>query len=194
LSWISGYFIFNLFTPIIFANQGAIEAGKIGISLSIFNALLALAMSWVNVKVPIFAAHIARNEREQLNKTFIEATKASMIFTIIFSFIFLFLFYLLDIRYPSVTNRLANLPILICFSLVTMANCFIFSAAVYMRSHKEEPMLFVSVVIGVISLGVIFFGSLYSVVLPIVLYCLTTLFLALPWTFIIFLKYFRRTT
>ena len=60
VSWVSGYFIFQLFTPLIFARQGPAEAGRLGITLAIFNALSIMGMSWVNAKVPSMAAHISR--------------------------------------------------------------------------------------------------------------------------------------
>ncbi len=64
LSWISGYFIFQLFTPLTFARQGAAAAGRLGIALSIFTALLTLGMSWVNARLPALAgAHRARRAR-----------------------------------------------------------------------------------------------------------------------------------
>ena len=43
LSWVSGYFIFQLFTPVLFAYQGAVVAGQMGMSLSIATALNTLA-------------------------------------------------------------------------------------------------------------------------------------------------------
>lgn len=192
LSWISGYFIFHLFNPIIFANQGAVEAGKIGMSLAIFSSLLTLSMSWINAKTPVFAAHIARKERQQLNDIFVRVTKISIIFTIISSFTLLLFVNFVGMVFPGVTNRVAGISVLICIALVTVANNFIFAAATYMRSHKEEPMLAISMVVGMASLLVIFIGSRYSVLLPMALYAFVTIFIALPWTYIVFLRYFRR--
>lgn len=56
LSWMSGYFIFQLFSPMVFAHQGAVEAGRIGMTIAIFSAVSNIGMSWVNAKLPKLGA------------------------------------------------------------------------------------------------------------------------------------------
>lgn len=51
ISWISGYLIYQLFTPVIFATGGAIIAGQIGMTLQVLNGIQALSMSWINTKI-----------------------------------------------------------------------------------------------------------------------------------------------
>ena len=67
LSWVSGYFIFNFLTPVVFAYQGEVAAGRLGLGLTIFSAISTVGMSWISAKIPTFSAHIARNERTELN-------------------------------------------------------------------------------------------------------------------------------
>lgn len=55
LSWISGYFIFQLFNPVLFATEGPIVAGQMGMTLAVLNAILMFTLSWINTKVPIFS-------------------------------------------------------------------------------------------------------------------------------------------
>ncbi|MCB5321487.1 hypothetical protein [Yersinia intermedia] len=59
----------------LFAHQGAIEAGRIGLTLATFSAILSLSMSWVTAKSPIMARLIAGNKKEELNKLFISLMK-----------------------------------------------------------------------------------------------------------------------
>ena len=42
LSWISGYFIFQLFNPVLFATEGAVIAGQMGMTLTALNAIQSL--------------------------------------------------------------------------------------------------------------------------------------------------------
>ena len=56
VSWMCGYFIFQLFVPVLFAYRGPLEAGQMGISLSISNVLASVAISWVNTKAARLAA------------------------------------------------------------------------------------------------------------------------------------------
>ncbi|MBI3230890.1 MAG: hypothetical protein HYZ45_12150 [Burkholderiales bacterium] len=48
LSWVSGYLIFNLFTTVVFSRFGPIEAGRLGLALTVFSAISSVGMSWIN--------------------------------------------------------------------------------------------------------------------------------------------------
>jgi hypothetical protein len=191
VSWMSGYFIFQAFTPLIFAHQGAVEAGRIGIALTIFSSITALGMSWVNARAPKMAQYIARGERRELNFMFISVLRSSMIFTFAASLLLLLLVGVLRHFSLPAVGRIASLPILVCLALVAVANSFISGAAVYMRAHKKEPMLAPSVVGGLLALAAFYFGSRVNSLLPVVLYAILTVAVGLPWTVRLFLGYFR---
>ncbi len=193
ISWISGYFIFQLFTPLAFARLGAIEAGRLGITMTVFSALLTVGMSWVNAKLPAFAAHVSRGERERLNVLFNSVVKRSMTFTFFAMLVIIgAMWALLSLNNDSI-QRFASLPVVFCLAVVTLSNCFIFAAAAYMRAHKEEPMMWVSVVVGVATLAAAGIGSQYGAFTMMALYALVNIFVALPWTLLIFMRYYRRT-
>jgi hypothetical protein len=194
VSWMSGYFIFQAFTPLIFAYQGAVEAGRIGIALTIFSSITAVGMSWVNASAPKMAQQIARGERRELNVMFMSVLRSSMIFTFVASLLLMLLVESLRyFNFPSVA-RIASLPILACLALVAVANSFISGAAVYMRAHKKEPMLAPSVVGGLLALAAFFFGSRVNSLLPVALYAALTVLVGLPWTVRLFLGYLRSPT
>jgi hypothetical protein len=73
VSWFCGYFIFWLFNPVLFAYRGPVEAGRMGMSLSLANAILNIAVSWVSTKSAPFGTFIARKEYRQLDQTFFRA-------------------------------------------------------------------------------------------------------------------------
>lgn len=192
LSWMSGYFIFQLFTPIAFAKQGPVEAGRLGITLAVFNALLTVGMSWVNAKSPLMAAHISRNERLQLNILFVSVTRRSMIFTALMATMAIVALALLGKISPAAANRFASVPVASCIAVVTLINTFIFSAAGYMRAHKEEPMLWASVVSGLATLLATAVGSSFGVLPMMLLYMLVTICVSLPWTIRLFMPYYKK--
>ncbi|HWH83117.1 MAG TPA: hypothetical protein VNU71_12865 [Burkholderiaceae bacterium] len=194
LSWISGYFIFQAFVPLIFANQGAAEAGKVGIALTIFSSLSTLGMSWINASAPRMAQLIARDERGVLNQVFVRVLRSSTLFTVLSSLLLLLVVHVLRAHDVAFVSRLASLPILACLALVTITNTFIFAAATYMRAHKQEPMLAASIVGGLLTLACAYFGSQVSSLTVIGLYALTTVVVGLPWTVHLFLPFFRRPT
>ena len=73
---------------------------------------------------------------------------------------------------------------------VTAANSMVFAAAVYMRAHREEPMLPVSVVTGILTAVSAYFGSRMGVLPMVVIYAVITVCLSLPWTAWLFRGYF----
>ena len=50
LSWVSGYFIYQLFNPILFQYVGAEVAGQMGMTMQVVNAIQAFAFSWMSTK------------------------------------------------------------------------------------------------------------------------------------------------
>lgn len=193
LSWISGYFIFSFFTPMVFHHQGAVEAGRIGMSLSIFNSLSVLGMSWVSAKVPAFSRLIAQRRRQELNELFVSVLRKSLLGTaVICVSAVVAIVGLRDLGFPPM-ERLASLPVLACLTVVTLVNTVIFSMAAYMRAHKEEPMLWNSVAMGATVLAVVWCFSQVSVIATMLAYTGLIVFLALPWTLLIFFRrYYRR--
>lgn len=192
ISWASGYFIFQLFTPLIFANQGAVEAGRLGLAMSIFNAVLTVGMSWVNAKAPRLTGHIARKEHRLVNDLFVAVSKRSIAFVCVASLLIPLVVWGLQLVGVGFVDRLTSLPALACLAVVTVTNSFVFAAATYMRAHREEPMLPVSVVAGLLTLASAYIASMHSVVTTVAIYALITTVVVLPWTTRLFMNYYRQ--
>src|ERR1700722_1285744 len=77
ISWISGYFVFQTFNPFLFAFKGPVAAGKMGMSLSFANSLMAIAMAWVSTKAAPFGTLIAQKQYLQLDALFFKALRHS---------------------------------------------------------------------------------------------------------------------
>lgn len=192
LSWISGYFIFQIYNPLIFANHGAAAAGQTGLALAAYTAILGLGMSWVNATSPAMSAAIARNDREELRTTFRRVAKRSLIFTSIAAMALVIGRYIGAQAGLQLTDRIADLPTLIFMGCATIGNCLIGSMAIFMRCHKEEPMLWNSLIMGIIMMIVITITSRYSVMWVFGLQAALTIFIGLPWTMVIFRRYWNR--
>ncbi|WP_431288687.1 hypothetical protein [Roseateles chitinivorans] len=193
-SWISGYFIFYAFTPLIFSHQGAAEAGRFGMAMTIFNSVSAVGMSWVNAKSPTFGMQISRGERRKLNALFLSVFKRSIAFTTLASMTVAVVAFSLANHGLHFMQRVAEPGIIASLAAVCIINCVIFSVATYMRAHREEPMLPVSVASGLATAFIAYVGSMHSVLLMSVGYLVMNLLLALPWSMHLFMRYFRRTT
>lgn len=191
LSWVSGYFIFQLFTPMIFTHQGAIEAGKIGVTLAIFSAILSISMSWISAKAPVLAKLVAEGKRNELNILFIMLLKKSgfVNFCLLTSFILVIsLFKTLNFK---LVERISEPNILLCLLGISIINHLIYSMSIYMRCHKKEPMLSNSLCTAIISIPAVFFLSKINVVSTMLGYLSVGLFVSLPWCIVLFLKYYN---
>ncbi len=153
LSWLSGYFIFRLFNPLLFAYKGPAEAGRLGLSIAVATALGGVALAWVSTKSAPFGMLIARREYAELDRRFFPSLWQSLGVLIIgclliwFGDLALFHFHQpLRLRVlPPVT-----LALLLGATVVTHV---IFSEAVYLRAHKQEPFLGMSLLWGLLAGG-----------------------------------------
>ncbi len=146
VSWLCGYFIFQVFTPALFAFRGPIAAGQMGMSLNIATALQGVAISWVNTKSAPFGRMIARKDYRLLDHTFFRALRQSL--GVCFTGALLFLAgaaWLNHAHLPFAHRLLAPLPLalLLCTPIVTIA---VFSEALYLRAHKQEKFLWNSAI------------------------------------------------
>ncbi len=184
LSWVGGYFIFQLFNPVLFATEGPIIAGQMGMTLSILNAVLALSYAWISTKTPVFSSYIAQKDFIKLDNLFnITFTQSSLVNLFAMSGIF---FVIFCIRYFDVSiagkrlgdRFLSYIPML--FMMISFfMNHLIGSWAVYLRCHKKEPMLVNSIIFGALSsISTIVFGRYYGVLGITSGYFIVTLFIA----------------
>lgn len=170
LSWVSGYFIFQLFNPILFATEGAIVAGQMGMTLAVLNAILGLSQSWITTKIPTFSGYIAQKKYLLLDKLFNKTLIQSSIINLLglFGFIialFIIRYYNISIGEKSFSDRFLNFLPLIFMMIPIFVNHIVYSLAIYLRCHKQEPMLIQSITIGILcALSTILFGRYYGVI------------------------------
>jgi O-antigen/teichoic acid export membrane protein len=190
LSWISGYFIFQLFNPVLFATEGAIVAGQMGMSLSAFNGISAISMSWITTKIPFFSAMIAKRDYQLLDNTFNSTLKKLLFVCVGLLTLFLLFISLLKYFQFNLVNRFLPFPYLIILSFITLINLLIFSWATYLRCHKKEPLLINSVVGGITcAMSTIILGNYFGLKGIILGYFALTAFSGLPWAYFIYNKY-----
>jgi O-antigen/teichoic acid export membrane protein len=167
LSWISGYFVFSLFTPVLFKFHGPVIAGQMGMTWSLIGAIGAISTSWISPKVPRFGMLIAQREYKELDYLFWRVTKIVIGITILIAFIIWFLVYMLNAFDFHLAKRLAArlLPPLPT-GLFLLAQVFLIVSlpfSSYLRAHKKEPLMFLSVLAGILTgLSTLILGKYYS--------------------------------
>lgn len=186
LSWISGYFVFSLFTPVLFHYQGSVVAGQMGMTLAFVGALMAVASSWVTPKAPRLAILIAQQRYSELDRLFWRITIVVFATTVVGALsIWLLVFALNRLHHPF-ANRLLSSVSTGYMLLATIIVSVSLPMSTYLRAHKKEPLLALSVIGGLLTgATVIVLGKYYSAdgvaIGYLIVTAIVTPFVALIW-------------
>ena len=186
LSWVSGYFTFQLFNPVLFATEGAIVAGQMGMTLQALNAIQSFSLSWLNTKVPLYSKLIALKDYVQLDSLFNKTLKqmvsiCAFLLIVFFLFVFILRATNFELNGSLLGSRFLDyLPMLLMMIPVFLQQ-FVASWATYLRCHKKEPFLINSIVGGVLCMSSAFFlGNAFGLYGITIGYCTITI-LMFPW-------------
>jgi O-antigen/teichoic acid export membrane protein len=147
VSCISGYFIFNMFTPVLFYFHGSVLAGQMGATMALVNSLSALAQSWTVSKGPRCGMLISRREYGELDRLFYRSTAQAVGICILGGLAFLLGLVVVRGHFAIGARFLDPGPTSLLV-LATVANQIVFGQAIYLRAHKKEPFMSLSVVNG----------------------------------------------
>ena len=162
ISWISGYFIFQLFTPVLFKYHGPIVAGQMGMSMGIWSAILGICSVWGSVKGPVFGKLIASHKWHELDKVFYKILWQSSLISILICTMALIIIYALQ-EYTKIGERLLPVKYIAYLFIALIMQVIINNLAVYLRAHKKEPYLLLSIGAGVLQgTCVIVIGRFFS--------------------------------
>jgi O-antigen/teichoic acid export membrane protein len=191
VSWFCGYFLFWIFNPVLFAFRGPVAAGQMGMSLSLANAIQAVAVSWVSTKSAPFGIQIARKEYRRLDQTFFRALRQSCAVSLAGALMAWLGCIYLNFQHLRFAQRLLDPLSLGILLLYMIVNVIIFAEACYLRAHKQE-VLFVNSLVGAVSVTVctFIFGRYYGATGMVVSCCLLNLG-GLAWATYKFRKYRR---
>ena len=192
VSWLCGYFIYQIFNPVLFAYRGAVAAGQMGMSLSLANALQAVAISWLNTKAAPFGSLVARKQYSELDHHFFRALKQSIAVFLAGSVVVSIGVLYLNLRHIRFAGRLLSPICIVALLLATAVNVVVFGEALYLRAHKQEKFLLNSILGALLVAPSAYFLGRYYGAAGIVTGNLAIAFLmGLPLGTYIFLKYRR---
>jgi hypothetical protein len=91
----------------------------------------------------------------------------------------------------ELVSRIASAETVLWIACAVTANSVVYAAAVYMRAHREEPMLPVSVVTALLIfiLNILCKDDVSSMMLGYAVICVCV---SLPWTLLLFQRYLAR--
>jgi O-antigen/teichoic acid export membrane protein len=192
LSWISGYFIFQLFNPVLFATEGATVAGQMGMTLQVLNAINGFSMNWINTKVPLFSRQIEMKDYHSLDKIFNKTVLQESSVCLLLLVLFYSGIYVLRTLHISFSGHILGdrfldyIPMLLMI-IPIYVNQFTFSFATYLRCHKQEPFLYQSITMGTLTmLSTLLLGHTYGLYGMCIGYCFLTVLVGTPWGYWIY--------
>lgn len=164
VSWMSGYLIFQLFNPVLFAFSGAVEAGKMGLSIAAMGALSSVASAWVDTKIAPFGSLIAKRQWEELDRLFFSALWSSFAVVVAGGVVFWSVVFVLHQNGHPLSQRLLPPFPLALLIAASFFNHIVTAEAIYLRAFKREPFLVLSVATAVVvSLSTYFLGRAFGV-------------------------------
>ena len=148
LSFASGYFMFQIYTPLLHYFHGPIYSGKIGISMNLVTAIFNFSTIFVYTITPRINMLIEKKDWIELdrifNKRLILSGIAYLFITCCF-FVFIKLFSGIPLINKIVSRFLPWQGLLILI-IAYFIQVFINSWAVYLRGHKIEPYWYTGIV------------------------------------------------
>ncbi|PWK21410.1 hypothetical protein LV89_03703 [Arcicella aurantiaca] len=193
ISWISGYFIFQLFNPVLFATDGPMIAGQMGIVLALLNGINSLSLSWMSTKVSQYSNLVALKEYKKLDSVFNTTLRQVSIINgsllvLMFLTIYFIKYYKITVTGNVLGERFLDYGPLVLMMGALFLNQFVSSWAIYLRCHNKEPYLVFSIVTGILCLtSTIVFGNFFGVIGITLGYFIITL-LSLVWANFIFIN------
>lgn len=187
ISWSSGYFIFQIYTPLVFHFHGSIYAGKVGISLSLANALFSISNVWLYTITPQINMCAAKKDWIKMDNLIKKNVILS--FTTFLTGSIFIIFIMLNFKDKfSFLNRFLNLKpiviLLVCMLLQTILN----GLAIYLRAHKKEPLVLPSLISAIFIASTTFIVAKFMSSDYLFLGYLISFIFVLPWFIVIFVK------
>jgi hypothetical protein len=148
LSWSSGYFIFQVYAPLAFQFHGPVEAGRVGLSVTLWMGVFAVSNAWLYAVTPRLNMFVSKRDWAGLDALF----RRNLIFsaaTFVTGGLAVFaLIHLLRGRY-AIADRLSDPLSMLFLAIAWFLQIIVNGLATYLRAHKKEPLVLPSVLSAV---------------------------------------------
>jgi O-antigen/teichoic acid export membrane protein len=188
ISFSSGYFTFQIYTPLMHYFHGPVYSGKVGITLALVMAIFNMSNIWIYTITPKMNMLISLKSWENLDRMFLKRLLLSVgtyCFLCIGLVVFLLLFRNIWII-PDIISRFLPLELvgilLFCYFLEVFVNAW----ALYLRGHKKEPFCVVSIICTIWVVVTTYIMGLYFSPMWFFMGFLTAHFWVIPVDYIIY--------
>jgi hypothetical protein len=152
VSWTCSYFTMQVFIPILFALCGPVEAGQMGMSLSITGYMTGLVLPWITTKATPFGRSIATRQFQALDRLFLRTLGQTLTAFAMIALAAACGAALLSVIAPKLAARMVSQELFALLVLAAGANCVVQSLGTFLRSFKREPFLVQSMAVAALTL------------------------------------------
>lgn len=189
LGGIVSFFLFQAFNPVMFHYHGPVAAGRMGMTLAVVTAFQSLPSQWLAPKVPRFGMLIARRDYANLDCLWLRTTRAVFFVSCLGALAaWLGVWGLNALKVPIADRLLSPLPL----GLFLLGSIFLsigYCETTYLRAHKREPLMVLSIVTSLLMGGLVWWlGSQYGAMGAAVAYLIVIGAVSLPWETVILLR------
>jgi O-antigen/teichoic acid export membrane protein len=122
-----------------------------GMSLAVASGLTNSMMAWITTKAPAMGTLVARKEYRQLDQLFFTALRRCLLLYMTGCVaVWLGVVYLNHLGNP-LGQRLLTPPQLALLLGASLCSLVVSALAIYLRAHKQEPFLMLSIVTGALT-------------------------------------------
>lgn len=157
ISLLCGFLMTQINTPLLFHTQGAVIAGRFGLSLAIANMLGLIAQSWITRRVPLMARAVALRDWPLLDRLFMRDFAASSAIFIAGALAACLLVAALD--GTAYASRILPLWQLAGLFAYTFSNQLIGGLAAHLRSFRREPLASLITVTTIVTVPLNFWAA-----------------------------------
>lgn len=189
ISWICGYFIFQIYVPVLFKFNDIALAGQVGITIAAFTAINQFSNSFLQANVPQIGRLIGKGETDSSRTLFVTSAinrakvYISLCFLLVVSIHVSSEFRLL----PELVGKFVDIQVMIFISAIYFFSGIISNFATYIRCHREERFVFHAIV-NALSVVLILFNFYHNINIMFASVLIVYAFVLTPYAYYLYQK------
>jgi len=144
-SMISGFLLFQIYTPMVYYYYGSVFSGRVGLSIAIMTALFAVSTAVLNIKLPKVTQFIALKKYREAYDIYFKTSYYSILIFLFFLFIGLYLLYNIDI-FSIYQKRVVSLESFLILSCAWFLQLIVYILVTFIRLFKRELFVLPTIV------------------------------------------------
>jgi O-antigen/teichoic acid export membrane protein len=193
VSWVCGYFATWAVAPLSVKMFDPVIGGQVGMVWSLATGVTTISTALITVKAPHFGMLVAERKFAALDRSALRVGGLSVIAAIAGCSTICIAVWILTSQQHSYAQRLLPLEPTILILVATVLLQTLQPMAAYLRAHKQEPFMPVSLALAVTSLaGIMILGRLYGPIGISYGYLMAVTCFTLPLALFIFLRCRRK--